>query len=183
MLDYNIEFAHIYINEAFSNEQLNSIYEANRVTTRLIKRKEKFATVILIDNYNTVEKLLNTKDLVKKIEDIANFPLDFIVYEADLVEHKDFLLSKMDNKKKKSYQKYFNKNGRIPCSFLCAIWYLKRLGFIPLGKIDFEPKKFVAREIINILPGKFQEVEKKAMEIIKASKFSESVNRIKYNFF
>lgn len=183
--DYNIEFAHIYVNENIASEH----YQAIKITKEKIldlKQKEKNCVLtVLIDDYNPSDSILDIEGFLKELEILGTKP-DYVVDESKLTFYKDQILSEMNGKLKKQYLRYINGRGKCPCSFLIAIWHLVRLGFF-----DAEPiighsveKPFAAKKIITILPQRYAGIEKKALEIIESTKFKDLVeNRLEYIFF
>ena len=69
---------------------------------------------------------------------------------------------------------------KYPCSLFIAAWYLLRLGH--LNHQYFNPD-FTAEELVNILPKSLKPFEEKALEIIKATAFADSADRISYQYF
>lgn len=186
-LDYNIEFAHIYTNEYFSEEHNKGISIFKKITKKLKNKKRNFVGVVLIDDYNPSEDLLNIENFVKILKSHGGKP-DFIAFESQLVDLGDKFLKETSGKIRKEYARYIKKHNKYPCSFLVAIWYLVRLGLFPYPKkliqrVGIKPKYFVAEKIINILPKRYMAVEKKAAEIIKSTKFKKHIKKIEYNFF
>lgn len=75
---------------------------------------------------------------------------------------------------------------RHTCALLSASWSLSRLGIytVPEKAVkNLTEKKFVARKLITILPEKYREVENKVIEIIKSTKFKDTLNNIEYKYF
>lgn len=181
-VDYNIEYAHIYTDETFGEEQIKSIELLKKIIIKLNKLNKSYTLTVLIDDYNPKEHFLDINNFINKCEELGYKP-DFIAFESRLCSDKDLLLKKMSKKMSKEYKNYIKKAGKIPCSFLIAIWYLKRLGLIKTRKNEVIPlkdkrKPFIGRKIINILPKKYREVETKGLKIIKSTKFREYLNNI-----
>ncbi len=186
-LDYNIEYAHIYADEHFGTEHKKSVEELHKIITKLKQSNKSYVLSVLIDEYNSIRHTLNIKNFLKKLEQSNSKP-DFIGFESRLVKDKDSLLKEMSKKIRKEYEEYIIKQGKIPCSFLIALWYLKRLGLLnmkgeELHSISKENKPFIAREIITILPKRYQAIEIKALKIIKSTKFKKYLKNIKNIFF
>lgn len=185
--DYNIEYAHIYTDESFGREHKRSIKELHDVTERLRKLKKSYVLTVLIDEYNPIQHRLSVKKFLNKLAQLGSEP-DYVGFESKLASDKDLLLNEMDKKIKKEYEKYLRKHGKIPCSLLIALWYLKRLGFIKIKSDELihlkkDNKPFVARKIITILPRRYQGVEMKALKIIKSTRFKKYLDNIQNIFF
>lgn len=185
--DYNIEYAHIYTDESFDINQRDSIKKLEEIINNLDKEKKDFTLTILIDDYNPTSNTLNINNFLKEVEKYGHKP-DFIFLESKLVKDKEMLLKEMKDKERREYEKYINKKNKIPCSFLIAIWYLKRLGVISINKNELEQlnknnKAFIAKKIITILPQKYKSVEIKAQEIIKLTKFKKRLKDIEIIYF
>jgi hypothetical protein len=71
------------------------------------------------------------------------------------------------------------------CALLATAWYLLRLGLVqaknPVELTGLtQPKPFVGKKIINILPAKYKNVEDSTLEIIKATtQFKKYANKIR----
>lgn len=190
ILDYNIEFAHIYTNESFSSEQERGVILTLKKEKELEKQKYKVASGVLIDDYSPAERLLEIPDYLKKLEQAGRAP-DFAGLEGSLTGFKNTLLDLVEKKSiKKEYVRYIDKkNGKIPCSFLIVVWYLLRLGLLdPSGDGNFLIKgspnaNFAARRLINILPERFRAVEERAKELLLATNYKSYVDNIEYIFF
>lgn len=184
--DYSIEYAHIYSNENFGEEQIKSVNLIKSLIDRLDKKKKTYSTVILVDEYNPQKFILNINKMKKILEKYGIKP-DYIGYESKLVYFSDYVLKEMHYKEKKNLIQYIKKHQKLPCSLLITVWYLLRLGKIR-GQNFFEQinkqKPFCARKLVNILPKKYMDVEKKAFDILKSTKkFKNVVNDIKYIFY
>ncbi len=188
--DYSIEFSHIYLNETFSHEHQKSISVLKEFIDEL-DGNDTYSLNVLIDDYNATDEVLDIKDFKQQLEDAGVMP-DYLAYEARLVDYSSTLLSHMkENKLKRSYIRYIENKGIIPCSFMIATWYLLRLGALPLNpetlvyeKNGGHSKAFVAKNIVSILPDRFRGVEHKAELIIRATPFAAmnaQIERIYYD--
>jgi hypothetical protein len=185
--EYNIEYAHIYTNERFGIEHIKSIKKLHNIINKLKQLNKTYVLTVLIDEYNPTRHGLDIKGFLEKLNELNAKP-DFVGFESQLTSYKDLLLKEIKGKMKKEYKNYIEKRGKIPCSFLIAIWHLKRLGLIPIkkGELNNLTKNnnvFTAEKIITILPKKYQEVEKKALKIIKSTKFKAWVKNIENIFY
>ncbi len=186
-VDYNIEYSHIYTDEEFGFEQRKSIKILKNVTERLKRAKKSYVLTVLIDEYNSIEPTLSIKNFLGYLEKFKAKP-DFVCYESQLVSSYKLLLKKMIPSLRKKYVKYIEKHKKIPCSFLIALSYLKRLGLLKIRGPELDSLKepsqpFVAKKIITILPRKYQAVEMKALKIIEATRFKRYLENILNIFF
>lgn len=185
--DYNIEYAHIYAGEHFSEMHKKSVAELHKVIEKLKKLNKNYVLTVLIDEYNARHHNLDIKKFWKQLKKLKAWP-DFVGYESRLIVYKDYLLKEMNGKIKKEYENYIKEHKKLPCSFLIAIWHLKRLRLIPIKKGELDNltknnKVFTAEKIITILPKKYQEVERKALKIIKSTKFKGWMENIENIFY
>ncbi len=189
-LDYSIEFGHIYTNEAYSEEHRLSAVRTFDVIEELRQGGKTFSIHLLIDDYNPEEHFLDVEGLLKEYAQLGVLP-DFTAREAGLAPYKDDMFDLITNNKiRKSYSRYIEgRNGKIPCSFMVATWYLIRLGAIvqreehpishPVSKSDL----VVADKLINVLPERFMGVENQALKIIAGSKHSDLIDKIDWIFY
>jgi hypothetical protein len=187
MVDYNIEFAHIYSDKKFGVEQKKSIEILKAVILKCLKKRLTFSCCVLIDDYNPKVKKLQLKSFLHELDKCNVYP-HFIGFESKLVEKKFFLLNSIENHKiRKSYLRYIKNKKHVPCSFLVAIWYLYRLGLLSLSSGIYRCYKhsnmFQGKKIINILHEKYRKAEEDAMEILRHSKFSDQIKNIETIFY
>ena len=187
MVDYNIEFSHIYSDKKFGKEQEESVEILKKKIIEFLKKRITYSTCVLIDEYNPKKNILSVDILLEELDKRNIYP-HFIGHESKLTSKKDFLLDCIRDKKlKKQYEKYINKNGHVPCSFLVAVWYLYRLGHLELTKGVYKcfshPNSFHGDKLINILSKKYIDVEKKAIKIISNTKFADCVKNIEVIFY
>lgn len=191
--DYSIEFAHIYADEVFGDEQAKSIDIAKEVIESLKEQRRSFVTSILIDDYNPSELTLDEEEFLKWVRSFG-IDIDFVGHEAGFAPISDALLTEIPKSKLKleyfhGHQKnvlllhgkhniglkeYRGKLTKHTCSILSAAWTLCRLGIYksPSGSItSLSGKPFSANKIITILPEKYKEGENKVLDIIKSTKY------------
>lgn len=205
-LNYNIEFAHIYADEQFGNEQVKSIEILKKVISNLEKNNKSFVISVLIDEFHPVVFKLNENEMMEEFlkYDIA---VDFVGYESKLGVVADELINYLPksmlklehfHKPEKEALVLEDHNGKIglkeefefayrhTCALLSASWSLCRLGIfkIPQDAVhNLGNKTFEAHKVITILPEKYRTVEDKVIEIIKSTKFNDVVKNIEYEFF
>ncbi len=184
--NYNIEYAHIYSDEVFNQEHVESL-KVLELILRILKNDNKtYSLHLLIDEYHPEDKTLNIDDFLEKLK-YRGYSPDYMHLESEL--HKDlnlFLDSLTNEKHVQDYHRYYEKHGKSPCSYLIASWYLKRLGVLPMDnvkKMTTEDKPFAANKIINILDKKYKDNEDRALQLIKDSKFSSYIDNIFYYYY
>lgn len=188
-VEYSIEFCHIYLNETFSHEHRQSIDVLKKVIAEL-PEDATHSLNVLIDDYNATEEVLDIEDLKAELKEAEVKP-DYLAYEARLAPYADALLDLMsEGRLKRSYERYIQEKGTIPCSFMIAIWYLLRLGALPLtpDALVYErngghTKSFVAENLISILPERFRGVEKKASQVIAKTSFAPLKQKIRHVYY
>lgn len=183
-VDYNIEFAHIYVNEDFNREHFEAAIRTKQATKNIVQLGKSYVLTVLIDDYNPSDEILDTQVFLQKLESLKVKP-DYVIYESKLVYFQDLLLDRMNGKIKKKYENYINKQRKCPCSFLVAVWHLLRLGVFSEEKIisNKQDKPFSAKRTITILPRRYESVERKAISIINSTAFCEHIKNIEHIFF
>lgn len=189
-LDYSIEFGHIYTNEAYSEEHRLSAVKTFELTEDLKRDDKSYSIHLLIDDYNPAEDFLDVPALIEEYGRLGVKP-DFIAREAGLAAYKEDMFEIITNNRvKKSYSRYIEgRNGKVPCSFMVATWYLIRLGAIQLkdnGSIAHSmqsSKILLADRLINVLPERFMGVENQALKIIAGSRHSDLIDKIDWIFY
>lgn len=186
--DYNIEYAHIYTDKKFGAEQRQGIKILHDIIKKLRLLNKSYVLSVLIDEYNPKDRILDIGKFLVTLEKYGARP-DFVAFESKLAPYHELLLKKMTARKRREYVKYIEKNNKIPCSLLIAIWHLKRLGVIetPPEELKYfskNPKKlFIANKTITILPKGYQEVEKRGREIIASTNFKNCLDDMENVYF
>jgi len=188
-VDFNIEYAHIYVNEGFNSEHKKAAFLFVERTKELGELGKSYSSVVLIDDYNPSEHLLSEERFLHLLAK-RNAAPDFVGYEARIVPLVEDVLDAMDDKDAKSVRRYIVSRGRVPCSFLIVVWHLLRLGEIDDKKFGiYHPldplidKPFVGKKLITILPERFKSVEERARDVIGRSQFGGVLDRLDYQFF
>lgn len=184
-VDYSIEYAHVYSNESFNGEHMESIKVLEKVLEIIKNENKTYNLNLLIDEYHPDGNGLDIPDFINTLKS-QNYLPDFVYLESKLHDDIKILLDSFTNKKHlKTYNYYYRKSGKSPCSFLIASWYLKRLGAIPINGVDIinNKKPFIGMKVVNILDKKYQKSENKALELIRCSRFSEYLHQIIYYYY
>jgi hypothetical protein len=181
----SVEFFHIYTNETIGSRHIKSLSLLKK-----IKKNWSLAhkSIVLIDNYNSTKHMLTAEEILNYL-DTQNVLPEYWAYEKDLVPFADKFLAKLINPKlKRSYESYIRKNKKYPCSLLTASWYLLRLGRFEnegIVKTTLKTHKTyeAADKLLNILPDEYQNVEKRARELIYKSEFTIDADKIQDLFY
>jgi hypothetical protein len=189
-IKYSIEYAHIYTDEQFGAEHIGGVYELARILSTLKLKRTSYALTVLIDNYNPHQHTLNRQDFIARLDRLDARP-DFLGLEASLVSHKDQLLDAIIKPKvRREYRNYLDRRPKLPCSFLVSIWYLMRLGALPIaaGSSIYTPVSdaavsFTGQRLINILPDRFREVEDQALKLIRSTIYHDLADNIPAAFY
>ena len=189
-VDYNIEYAHIYSDGKFDEEQIASVNKTKEIIRDLEKNKKTYSLVVLIDDYHPNKIDFDQNKFNKFIDNLKTLGLtpDYITLESKLVDYKEDILALLPRKEAKEINKYHQKKEKLNCSFLIAGWYLLRLGLLDLKKqtlinVSLKNKPFCGKEIINVLDSKYIESEARAYRIIKKSVFKKNIDKIKNIFY
>lgn len=185
-VDYNIEYAHIYSDEVFKQEHIDSLNVLELILRILKNDNKSYNLNLLIDEYHPEINNLDVADFLSKLKFRGYYP-DHLYLESELHKDIDGLLANITSEKHlRDYERYLQRTGKSPCSYLVASWYLKRLGVLPLDnlqKLTTENKPFSGNKIINILDRKYKPNEDKALELIKNSKFANYLDNIIYYYY
>lgn len=205
-VDFNIEFAHIYADQEFGKEQLKSIEITRKIISDLESKNKTYCCTILIDDYHPAFSKLDVKKLISKIGS-AGVNLDYVGFESNMVGEANILLEIIPKNMKKvekfhhpqkdvvclvekekliGLEEEYDFCNRHSCALLSATWSLLRLGLLDNSGINLmkiTEKSFTANNLITILPKRFEEVEKKVLEIIRTTKYREIEKNISYEFF
>ncbi len=188
MRDYTIEYAHIYTDQQFSGEQVLGIRELKKIEEKLQKQGKTSSRIILIDDYSPGISFsrFNTKDFLKKLE-ISEASPDVVVKESSLLEYCQKTIDLIENHKvKKKVISYIETRQKFPCSLFIATWYLLRLGAFGKPQIETlvgESDDLFSEKVVSILPDSFQTPEDNAIEIIRATKFKDLIEKVEKVFF
>jgi hypothetical protein len=188
LVDVSVEFAHVYGDETFGPEHLAGLLETKRLRRNLDSAGQTSSLVVLIDDYNPGTVSLDPEGFAGTLMRHGAAP-DHLVLESSLAETAMFLLDCVDGRERRGLRRYIESRGRIPCALLLAAWHLVRLGAMPLPleadktRAVFTDMPLVAKESLTVLPARFADVEKRALEIIESTPFHQVRPRISHHFF
>ena len=180
---YNVEFFHIYTDEKIEDRHIQSIQHLKDLEEAWSFDHDR---VIMIDDYNPKTHTLDRDDVLNFLTEQGVTP-DFWVFESDMVGNAQYLLDMITNNKlRKSYRQYIEKNNKYPCSLLTASWYLTRLGRLNPSVLratnaaqDFVP----ATRLFNLLPADYKSVEDRARRLILNSPYAADSDKIQHLFY
>ncbi|NTU69848.1 hypothetical protein HGB13_03455 [bacterium] len=191
-MKYNIEFAHIYADDVFNEEHIESVNILNKIINDRLKEHE-YVTTVLIDEYNPRkdDMILDLNEFLNELS-LNGANTDYVGFESGMVGLSDDVLLELDSKTRDKYLKYIKTRGKYPCSLLATTWYLLRFG--ALKNLNINDKiikavenmginKFSAEKIITIIPNKYKRVEETVIKNIRNSKFSKLAKNIELIFY
>ena len=177
MKDYSIECAKDYkSNEA--NEVL--IAELKSLKSKLASEGKTFSQVLLVDDTTFTDKSYDLNNAVSWL-DSAGLQPEVVFRESQLKDACDEVLKIIDFDKLDpmlAEQLQGDKKYHNPSLYLAA-WYLVRLGRL---KHDQCSEDGCANNLINILPTSFEQDDGDALEIVKATPYSEAAPKVENRF-
>ena len=176
-IDFSIEYAHIYSNQRFGDEQKLSLDILSKVKSEF--KDKNISLVVMVDDYSFPDPSFNYTDFLKWLKSQGYLP-DAVLRESQLIPICDNLFTKIQNTNLREELYNYIKSKKYPCSLFIATWYLIRLGYL---ESNFFRKELIAKYLINILPISFKPFEDKAMEIIKSTNFMDAAEKIENRYF
>lgn len=202
----SIELAHIYADQDFSDEQRMSIDHAQKVIDQF-KSQGAVVTTVLIDDLHVEQTSLDVDGYVKTLEE-KGIIVDQVVFEGKLSPISDHIIRILphDRLKWESFKRgqrrvlnFHSDSGEViglkiirddreehTCAILSAAWSLCRLGiypFPPESIMNLTGKSTYGVNVVSVLHGKFEGVERKVLTLIKACGFDLVVPRLNHIFF
>lgn len=153
----SVEFYHVTDSNISISNQLDKI--SSLATNSTI--------CCMIDDYNFSHTINIIPNHIKKITSVISFESSFADQASILID--SIKTYKINNIIYLDDSKIILKNNeKWSCSYLTALWYAARLGYIdyPPNTI-FKSKPEASTKLINILDLKFKPSEKKAFKILK----------------
>lgn len=184
----DIEFAHIYTDEIYSQEQEVSI---DLLKSLLLLKADSYIKPrlnILIDDYNPEIHTLNISEFIKTVQEKTELDIDAIALESKLVKPSSVLIENLEPERRRKIIEYIQTKKKYPCSLLAASWYLIRLGLIDAPDDMFISKNENlnykgTKKIINLLPLKYKMTEESTLDILKKSSFKGCIRRIESIYY
>jgi hypothetical protein len=176
LIDCSIEYCHIYTNEDISDEHVASIEALRTIVGNLRDQGATYSFCVMVDDYSFPETSPSF-DYDRLLQWLAGQQAapHFLVKEGSLVRAADEVIELIGNQRRKHALQNYIKRKRYPCSLFIAAWYLARL-----GKLRTIPKSEVphARQLINILPARFEPFECEATDILSCTPYAGVVHAI-----
>lgn len=174
----SLEYAHIYTNQQFGDEQKLSIDLLGQVIEK--ENRNDLVLTIMIDDYSFPDPSFDYNNLISHLSNFGFAP-DFLIRESVLIKDCDQVIKIItDLTLRESITQYIIEKKKYPCSLFIATWYLIRLGYI---KTELFPDDFIAEKLINILPESFISFEEKGFEIIKNTPYAHALDQIENKYF
>lgn len=177
--DISIEYAHIYTNNKIGEEHEFSMGILSRLYQEEEEKEHTLSLVVMVDDYSFPDESFDYVKFASWLDGMGFAP-DVMLRESQLISVADEVLWLIHDDELREQLSDYIRAKKYPCSLFIAAWYLLRLGYVSSPIFD---KKFICRKLINILPSDFKPFELKAMEIIKATRFSKAVYQIEYKYF
>jgi hypothetical protein len=176
LVDYSIEYCHIYTNEDISGEHIASVEALKAVVGDLRNQGVTYNLCVMVDDYSFPETSLSF-DYGRLFRWLAGqqAPPHFLIREGSLAAAADEVVRAIYSQKRQRALRSYIERKRYPCSLLTAAWYLARLGKLQTVP---EPKILHARRLINILPGRFEPYECEARAILADTPYADVLHSI-----
>lgn len=199
MVDYNIEFSHIYLDQFPSSEQYDSIPIVKNLIKSLKKDKKTYSLGVMIDDFSPIKGVIDFEAFINLIKE--QIELDYYAFESQVSMLTYKFISEIDQKyiSKKiinnaeviTFHKgdlnigLISKDNKPTCALLVCIWYLSRLGIygIPSKTTFLSNKEFFSKNIITVLPKKYKNTEDKVYEILNHSKYKDLVKNMENIYY
>ncbi len=175
--DISVEYAHIYTNNKIGEDQKLSVEILRKLQEE--NKGKMISLVVMIDDYSFPDPSFDYESFSVWLGTEGLEP-DLMLRESQLIPLCDEVLKIIEDGKLKDHISGYIRNKKYPCSLFIATWYLLRLGRVSSSIFD---EQLVSKKLINILPVSFKPFEDKALEIIEATKFSDTVNQIENRYF
>jgi len=203
----HIEFAHIYNDKSFGEEQQTSIEILQEVTMRFHSENQPYVTSVLIDNFNVEQQKWEVNYLLEHTAKWGVIP-DMVAFEGSFTEVAESIIEQIPSSFKK--YEYFRKekkhvlffqNGthkfalkdiyddhvRHKCVILSTAWLLCKLGVKSYPKDSFLPLKentaVQGNRIVSILDKKYEKVEQNVLRLLSSLGLEEEKKKIDYIFY
>ena len=205
--DMFVEFAHIYADEVFGDEQHESLTVMKRYLDEQSTPDSLVVSAILIDDLHVKE---NTLDVIEFIRCILRRGLapDHVVFEGKLAPVADTIINSLPQdalvwetfrKQGKRVLSYVDERGQKiglknawdereehTCALLSAAWSLCRAGVLPFPEeaiIRLTEAPTTGMQVVSVLHSKYKGVEDKVIRLIRAIDHEDLVPRLNLVFF
>lgn len=207
MTDFHIEFGHIYKDQMFAQEQIESIHILKEITSELDKDGSSYQTSVLIDDYHIKRSLWEVPELIAEMK-LRDVMPDIVVSEGALLQFAEDMIETIPSeykrmesfrKEKKTVTFYVNGDKKfalkdtyadrveMKCVSLSTVWMMCKLGIIPCGNQMVAPiicgEGIKASDgVITILDKKYMSVESHVMELLDCLGYEEQKKAARYIF-
>lgn len=202
-----LEFAHVYADSIFSEEQDDSLKAMKVYLDRESHPTSLVVSAILIDDLHVEEQTLDVNEFIRCIlrrglapdhvvfegrlgpvalELSQRLPADFLSWEKFSKLEKKVLVYQDGDAKIGLLTKYEDGREEWSCAILSAAWSLCRAGVFPFPEdsiIRLTEAPVIGKRIVSVLHTKYQSLEAKVERLIKAAGFDEIINRLEPIFF
>ncbi|MBL8159955.1 hypothetical protein JNJ66_05855 [Candidatus Saccharibacteria bacterium] len=173
----SIEYCHIYTNKTISSEQRRSVALLHEQLATVPRTAT--ALVVMVDDYSCPEPMFDYAGLRRWLADEQATP-DIMIRESQLIEACDTVIGLMTDIKLQRQLCDYIRTKKYPCSLFIAAWYMLRLGYITH---DIHDSRFIAQELLNILPREFMPFEDRGLAIIRATPHADALTKIRHLYF
>lgn len=204
-----VEFAHIYADSVFGEEQDSSLKVMKEYLDRESSPGSLVVSAILIDDLHVEAHTLDVVDFVRAILRRGLAP-DHVVFEGRLGPIAEKITQALvDNSAELSWEKFRKTGKRVltlrvqneniglktiwedgreewSCAILSSAWSLARAGVFefPEGSIiSLTESPVVGHRIVSVLHRKYSDVERKVQLILEAGRFEDLLPRLELVFF
>ncbi|MFF2532322.1 hypothetical protein ACFVS2_25770 [Brevibacillus sp. NPDC058079] len=206
MNDIHIEFAHIYKDQPFGQEQIKSVSIMMDMVRKLNEEGRSVLTTVLVDDYHLSSEPWSDDYLLEQIGGLGHTP-DFIAYEGTFAElaneiiddlpasvkvvepfHRDQkeVLFYVSGECKFALKDIYKDREEIKCVTLSCAWMMAKLGLKPFpsnGLKRIRERDIESKQIVSVLPKQYMKVEENVMKLLGVLGYDEEKERIHYNFY
>lgn len=202
-----VEFAHIYADSIFSEEQDESLNVMKGYLDRESNPDSLVVAAILIDDLHVEESTLDVNEFIRCILRRGLAP-DHVVFEGRLGPVADFIIGELpsdrlvwdtfrkagkkvlsfvgDDGNKIGLKNVFDDREEHTCAILSAAWSLCRAGICEFPKdsiVRLTEAPVTGERVVSVLHSKYQGVEAKVIELIRSIGQEALVPRLELVFF
>lgn len=197
VIDVSIEFSHIYADQVIGQEQIQGLSLLRREKLELAALGKRVSSVILLDDLHVARHYTGVEDVAKAMRGLGE-RVDAVVAESALRGAAKRFITQLP-KKELFYEPFRRAAKRVifartsegavalgsittrpfepTCALLVATWNLARLGRIDVAGV---PR---AERVVSIVEDRYREVERKAVALIRLSRFASDTTRISHIFY
>ena len=195
-VDISVEFSHIYSDEIPGQEHIMGIQYAQEELVRFKTGGKRVLSLVLLDDIHIKGRSRSADEIKAEMEQFGA-EVDVIVRESEMLSGVLIFLRNLRRSqikiesfdRDKRHVVFLDvgvervslgsiKDGTFTptCALLASVWHVARLGEIKIRGIPS------ASNTLTILQERYHDVERKALAIIKASRYAGSEKRIEHVF-